>query len=1261
MWNRIRFPRRADRPRRRSKIPSSSNPRALNAAAIAVSALAAAAFSWVLGLWLAWDVLGETARHAFTFVVGGAASTLLFALHARWRILPILGPPGTAFGAGAAMVAGLSGAGLIVRFLLLYAAGAAAWWPVLACTVAFVIAALCIAIGLISAGALVTVLIRYLRDRDAPLGRLLPLVVGAVGGPVILAAFLYSPSGEYTTLWHLVKAPRRSVWYDARQQLFGNVLKGYRCDVLVVPLEAPVRSIDRTARDLIGRTLAAAIGDRTGLCVVDFDIARRALGEQRRAIAWDDVYRLADRVQARWIVRGTVSTVSNGTAVLLELASYSRDRTGSPWQPLSALQWSRVTISDAVPPELSYLRGMAGTPVELGFSASAGMTTAAIAPTRVLPETPEGLLADTGAPVDRAERLQLMASMLPKPAPEGESLWMRSIVALRAQPEDDPAARVLRARAWLYLNRRQHAESLVRGLETPEAHTVLELTRGNLGAASAAVRTSVSPVARLIDEIGVEWLRTAYGETLGYQQHRAELMNGHPAYAELLYQSLGSGDWGSGDGLAAIYSALARRGVDLGEPWTRAALRAACRVILRVDPFLFVPRDPAGTIERSFAPLWRNRAAAWRTPAHDRLAERDLYETLYALNREAAEQHLEMRADRQALPDVAVAEALWLAPELRSNPLVLSRTLRAARLLGGRHPGFADRNRNGAAVEFSKHILLAEDGETGTATRIAAMHGIDSPWEDEPPRPARAAGGWAAGASASSANPEQVIARHRRAALLAPTGFRHVAIVDAALRALGRGAEADQWLAANADRFDGDPARADFERVRIGQLADVKEQLARLRPRIDGAATNWGYYADAALAHLRLRQPTEARAAFLAWPGFRAPDASPVALAGADYLVAHTMMRTGETAFAKAAARASTERNTGAASEASAHALLAVADHDWSTARSYERQMSERYEDDQALARAAWLAFVHGDVEEGKKDALTALDRDAGMIAVRAFAAGARITEADPAAWIDEGTKNKRGRTEADEIPWWLAFDLYLVDRPIDDASVAQVLSRARTSAQSTGLFIQAYAAFRRRDWNAMLEALPRVYERKTGSSVAVPFGDVMPLPLYTLALTRSGRVADAKALAEESRERIGAGRYYRLTLAIIDEAEGRRAQAVDHLWQAFPDTALGHPDVLHPVHQMLEIAEFFYESTRDDRYRSVMADIAARYARSWPLSWAHGFVARYGKTAAVRRDAAVALLHLDPQSMRLRAMPKSEFEAASRAAAQGSQDRAEK
>jgi hypothetical protein len=290
---------------------------------VVLSTLAGLAIGGVSGWLIAWDLLGEAPRMWLVFGGGGAVTGAIVSLYARQRISPAIGGRLARLLAVAAGVPALLLAVYIARHVFVFAAGAVPIWPSLLTLVILVAGG---ALGAVIVLAPVALLLSIAVGRRRPLPAKWRRRVAAewFGLAMVLAFMGYMPEDGYRSLWFMLKAPRHSPWYEARQGLFSDVLSGSRCDVLVVPAEAGPRSVDRTARNAITFMLAAQVADRTGLCVVDPDLARRALGEHLRRFDDADVAALAARVDAKRTLRTEVTITRDGQAFAMALRATAR-------------------------------------------------------------------------------------------------------------------------------------------------------------------------------------------------------------------------------------------------------------------------------------------------------------------------------------------------------------------------------------------------------------------------------------------------------------------------------------------------------------------------------------------------------------------------------------------------------------------------------------------------------------------------------------------------------------------------------------------------------------------------------------------------------------------------------------------------------------------------------------------------------------------------------------------------------------------------
>jgi len=1222
---------------------------------------------WLLALGLVPDLLGEAGRVLLVYGSGGGLAGFGMLAHYRRNLAAVTGSK-----AGSA-VAGLSGllflAGSVYASAWIFAltAGAQSILADLVVITMVAVGALFLFVGLSSAVALPLAIYRRRHGvategkqiRTLAGGALLVLVIA--GSPLLvpelgLGLYAYTVSGF----------PVHFAWYDRDRELFADLLKGDRCDVLVVPVEARGPSLDRPGRDLITRSLAARVADRTEGCVADPELVWRALGRNRREFTADEIRELARRINARWLVRGEASLLDGGSAYRLEITSYERGAGEQPWQTLGQVRLERVAFDDENPPEHGVLGlvdawpGRLGLPMRPDFAASPRPPT----PRRTLPDSPEGLLEDTGAAVDRAERLQLLAAMLPPEHTETEALWARSLVALRALPPSDPAARVLAARANLHLYRRPYAERLLAGLTSSEARVLHAIVRGNLKLAKERADAVDPPIARLISQLEVEALRRRFGDTSSFEDRRARLLRQHPDYASFLHNALSSGEWWFRDQVYSLAGALVMRGVGLEEPWWRALLRhrppgIPGRVTAIVADALF-PADVAyvsGMIERSYAPLWRSQAAAWRQPAHDRLQERDLFEALFVLNRSTLVQELAVRGSRQGLPAAALGEIGRVDPALRSHPLTVTQSARVVGALWDSTPTAMKDFVWQVSARLGTGIARAETAESAIAERIAYIlpRVRENPLiRDEPMRDWRATemrGRPAGKASDSPKARERAAALQLRALRLTQTGFEYLESAHELLIKLGRSEDARRLLAENEDRFRGDPKRESFDIAMAERSGDISRQIAVLKDRVVREPGEWEASFRLARALLRARRPYEAEKVLTSFAGFRDPGVDRVASANNAREGAWLLYWNGEPVLARALAETAMSFHTGAEAEMAAARYIAHMGRDYRKAMEWEELRNQRYPSDIARANIAYYAFMLG--QEGKGWAAlqqaSELARDGrSLFAVHAGLRKANADRDETAAYIERW---RVGSRRPDTDAWTratLALTALTMDRNPDESDLA-IIRRfgGATGDRGLQLFGEGYYAFRRGDYGAAVEPLAKVYAMTLARSSPGRKSLAYPLPYLTYALARSGSMDEAKMLLERFSEQAERDNFFWMARAMVDGLEGRHERALEGLWYAFVDPPSQGNFAIPPLYQVLEAAEELHRATQDDRYRALLADMATRVRIAWPFAWAYAFEARYTRNPESRRAAIAAAMYLDPRSARLQGVsPKDRDDA---------------
>lgn len=1190
----------------------------------------------IAGWALAWDLLGENARVWTVFGGGGAMSGGLIATHLHARIAPAIGGRfARVIGLAVAMPT-LIAAAFITRYLFVYAAGSIPWWPVALCLLVYVLVATLSSVIVMDAIAL---LLRSLRTFRRPLpaawGR---LAGGEIAGSIIVLSFLgYMPEDGYRSLWFMLQAPRAWPWYEARRSLFLDVLDGNACEVLVVPAETRQRSADRTARDAISAMLGARIADATGLCVNDHELVRRALGEDKRHFDDSDVESLARAVGARWIVRSDVALTRDGGGLSLSLSASRKDP--DRWKPAGSVAFKRLPWSDLDPPEVVVWRELPGAVNRLGLPVLERPVRQPVPAGLSLPSAPDELAAETASALDRAERLQLLASFVPRSEPEATTFWLRSLIALRNEDGDDAAVRALSARAWLHLGRRQWAEAHTEGHDDRRTRIVRALARGDLVGAREQSWNGQATPADLVDSIAIIDLELAYDRTADAHHHRSLLLAGHGAYGAYLSNLRQNDGSQHGPALEMIRSELERLGVaDSWEGIRSLALELASRIrwLQLLDR---LPPTAGGVIERTFESAWRRNAESWRRRPVDAVSRRDLVEVLFSVNRGLAVRRLEMIEDRSPHPGAALSYAGRVEAALRTHPLIALESMRSARDLGDPAPGMLDTFVRYGALKVTERLVPLEDAWSVYGLRGARLHGLPLPWQDEP-IPAQQLAARVRSKGNDPAARHAASEAYARAAAMSQTD---ITFLEKAVQSVAADPVAgyERLLAVAGDRYRGSPRRRDVEAWVVGAWDDAPRELEWFGQRISEGAGDWATWSRAAHRMIRMRRPHDARRLLERWPGFSVPEADPVAAAQSAYEAALMFANAGELALARQFSERSASMDAGDWYRLESERLLGVLDNDWDAASAaQEAKASVRaYADSVAFAAFYDLLKGNADVEDRILDAA---QRGRNGWAPRLEAARSRLRGIDVPQTI--------GRVRAWRIPgihpeteaWmraWMATESLLVDRRPTPASLEEIRAVCGSTALTEYAIARGHAAMREGRHDDAVRALGGIYPLSVSMDVMSEVrGAALPPLVYSLV--RLGRIEEARRLAH-ARLRIGRNdAYYQMAQAVIDGAEGRTAQALDRWWAAYTDLPRPMDAGIPPGYVLLELLEEMHDWRKEGGYARLAADIAVRMGHVWPFGWVHAFVARHAAERSVRVEAAAKALYLDRHSFRLASVP---------------------
>ena len=1056
---------------------------------------------------------------------------------------------------------------------------------------------------------------------------------------------------------------RSSGWLERREALFTDVLRQSGCEVLVAPFDPdeaanarPARSLDRPARSLIMRQVAAGIVAHTGLCVADPTLVSRALGPRVRAHDWGRVVALAEASGARWIVRGTVTLDAARQGYELTMQSLSRmPGEKTRWEQGEAVAWGPIAFSDELPPEVAFEPLASGVVEHLGLPvrAAASPDPAASAPPQ-LPSSPNDLAHDPGSALARAERLQLLAVTYRSSDVDGEYLWERSLVAVAHLPAADERARVVRGRAALHLYRRPYALALAQGLDSPEARAVLALAQGNLFEAQPLVLQMSDPLAALITEVELEHVRERYRRSAGFRDRRDGLLDRHPTYAALLYVPLSSDEWFQPASHELIRRQLTALGV---QPEEDLPIRLARSIAQQFGQELFIPGDSARlpvAIERTYAPLWRERASQWRgARAFDRLAQWDLYDALYAANRAAVTNSAQSISSRQALPKKLLSLLRDLGETFAGAPELEVSTAWALGQLRSELRNSPDKVLDERQRRLLRDLVAWEGGETEAERHLgwALTPDLQRAYLDEPPRawrpPPNARPDWQqATRTQDRAALEANLAHELRVASFAQYSFEPLSESYRLLERLGHAQSAEQVVAHVRARFAGNPAREDFLLRLAEEKGDTPSFVALVEQQIREQPEEWPLYLRLARVQLQARQAEQAQRTLLSYPLLRGEKANAVTLSNQVHEGGDLLLRSGEGVLARPLFELGAGYDTGSAAEMWSRLRLAQLDGNWSDVGGWGRSLYERYQNGWGLADVAWASFLRGEPEQGWREFYEASKRFEDVRPWLAAVAGHRIaaTPDDELIAFAKRWKSLSGNGARESIlRQHFVFTTLAIDRAPGDKALTTVLALAANSPDPIYKRLgTGYHAFKRGDYSTAIEQLSEITRIGINQSQNMKRQVAFTLPYSTASLVLAGRGAEAQALLASFRQSVGADFYYRLSAAYLLGLGGDAPGALDNLWQAqFEAPALDEVSVPPPF-QLLETCEKLFAQTGDARYKELLVDLARRQRVHWPWSWAYAFEAKYATDPRERERALGIALFLDPQSEHLAGLQRA-------------------
>lgn len=1093
------------------------------------------------------------------------------------------------------------------------------------------------------------------------------------------------------------EAPR-SAWLDNERALAQTTLLNSEIDLLVVPLQGDKNAFDPIERALITRLVSQSVADSKRFTVANPSAVMRYLGMNRTQYPIKEVDSLArlaraktvlimesehDR-QGRWYLNATLYdpsiNKSKDTRIWRDL-EYSADR-----PPVFALAEILDEVAEFASGRGSRVNARRAKfdPEQFQFPVS---VTQAIEQSRT-------------TPIAAAAHLQLLGMLHPRGEYNGirNQLFERSFVELAKASDGSDYHKYFQARALAYLGRRKAAVNLLTEPLNTHETALLNALNGNLPALREYVADSGTTPLDFMVLKDMQFVESRYLDRLDRDYVEAFATDNLP-WAPMIYRSLMEYEnWSSP---ATAYIKVNLEDLMPVEGGSLEAYIDGQTIIGEYPDELDLLRQLWGHINAILTPeRLRNQR---NIENHTLLTEVDIAEIAKAI---AVSDHLrEVNEDleKRGLPESALRTIAEFEPIFSGHPEV---TLTKAHALWEQAQDVQGAERQTLTRKYLEAQLNGFSWSTYlSAKAVDVARNYSLTLARVSPSTARAYSGtgfagysrrfyeWPKGEVwFRRFNPREI----RSGALdeCLEVTWTRFACLGAKIEAAAKfGHEPqlirDELLARHADRFIGNPRRAEFNVMFERKFGDGDVELRILQEQVDAGSVSWNIYEALGRIHKRRGNYAAAQRTWLSYPGFNTNDGrvSVGDSQNADF-AASQFFWIGQHELALPLLRIAAESGTGSSGSMASAQRLALIAGDLELARDWAAERVRRYQskygarDLMELLHAtgessyAWKLFeqMHVSWREpeiwssalvGHRLESASIESIAEWISVSTFS-----NDSDPAARGSGGAMDlaprylllagQLDRTPGLEFPSLVSgaysrpgsqrrprdlpelvagnSDAEKAIAAFEDAEIVHVYPRL-----ATGM-----SAFLRGDYEGAYNTF--LY--------AASFRDLNEyISYYAFSAAELGRQSHLQAILDarlsQYRERLrnervggeGLGEFFDdyLAFAVLAAYNKQHDDAIRYLRLALDDRPFLGRRTVYPMYQLVDLADRLFEKTGVQSYREFALDLSRRHTIILPMhAWAYFVVAKHSEASLERIRAAASGLHLDPLSERGSKLPKN-------------------
>lgn len=1088
--------------------------------------------------------------------------------------------------------------------------------------------------------------------------------------------------------------PSASPWETAEKARYRALFAANSFDALIVPFQVKGYALDRTTRSLMFAELSMAVRG-AGVKVPDSYAVLRALGENRRQFNPDDVYELARHLGVRKVIWPFAGhDRKNGMA--LEFRVKEPDRDGNFGGPMirAAGKFDSVAFTSDSPPIVAYQALLPRIVEQLGYKPPAP---AAKVPSsfsaEALPTSPFAMIADQPDPARDAFYFLTFAALTPETAQRTRERFVeKALLATLPLAEDYPDYRLLRARIFMLMGLRAAALQALGQASSEEEKALLGMLNGNLPQVAAATVRVRPAVKKVLAELDLTRISNEYGDEDDGRRTAALSRLAPPGtvWPLFLARSLFDGDsWKQFDNLTVKQLLDAEFPIQgftaAGIVGGSVALADPAKLQASMD--FSVYNHVKQVLEKQAAKL-----CCLTDPARPSL--QDYLDLVDAIGFDNLARRVNLLSNVQGLPEQALADLGRLESVYKGHPhfaflraqaerWVASKADNAARegLLRSAYANAFDSfyNEQGqtsdAAADFR---LIAELGRTDYGRQENIYVG-DFPFRAYYPT-------WEFG------NTELAL-KNARAALENATFdgqpiFEFGTMLSAQMH---KDAEFAEVLKSVEDRYAGYTYLLVLKGDVHYRLGNMQVAEADYRAAIKSQRLPWDAYK--ALANLMFWQGRVEESAQLlkGYPGFKpGSGVNSVELANEAFSAGSNFYSSGDFDLARPFYTISANLRTGASSSMFSDTRLRLLAGDLAGALQGTYLRATRYGAPEAYRD--YLSFLHaaGHSKEAW-DGFNALVRQQSQSHIWESAlVGHRLagsSEQEILAWASQDILRNAGeqssyaasyllraavtdRTPAEatvasigrfDRPAWKVANKYnytvkdsadgrthYIQGPVApegrylQSGLFEQTEKVRVKSDLE-YFAQAYRLLRNSDYDgarAVLEEAAGLYDMTQGS-----LGHMLPYLAFAAAKSKNTAIVEKVLASFKDNQQL---MDYFLAKAVLLGMDGKSQDAIALLKFARVRQPFSELRPLFPSHEYAEIVEWLYDATRNPRYRDMALDWARIWEKKQPWhAWAYALDAKLSPEGPARSRAIAMAYYLDPNSERLKSVPKRDVERA--------------